>query len=183
MRERIDKGATPLFIPVLIMLILLGCVGYYVYLNNKDRRLTEEINSLKLAVEEKRRVLRSLEELERVRRTPLVSVISRWVHTFEDPLEARIRTEGRLREVLATLKTRDAQVRWIDSWETNGARQGLVKVSALVPSYEALIQVLRAVEGGTMPMILRSLQAKKEGMRIRVELEALVFFRVEHGAL
>lgn len=181
MRKGSRERMNPIIIPALVMVILLGSVGYYVYLNDTERRLTDQINSLKLAVEEKRRVLRSLEELDRVRQMPIVSVISRWVQTFDDPLEARIRTEGRLREVLASLKARDVQAKWLDSWETEGARQGLVKVSALVPSYEALILALGAIEGGTSPMILRSLQVRKEGVRIRMELEALIFFRVEHG--
>lgn len=181
--QEAKKRINPLILPALVLLVLGASVAYYMVLKAEEKEILEKIDSLRLAVEEKRRVLRSLEDLERIKRLPMIAAVARWVQSFNDPLDARMRAEANLTEILRASGAVEAKAKWEDSWEADGLKQGRLSATAYLPSYESVLRVIGSLESGSMPMILRSLEARKEGLRLRVSLTVSVYFRLEHESL
>ncbi|MGQ9859406.1 MAG: hypothetical protein ACUVS3_12065 [Thermodesulfobacteriota bacterium] len=173
----------PFVAPAVAALLLMGAVGYYFLLSHESRELMGEIRSLQRSIQEKRGVLRSLEELDMVRGSPMVAALARWVPSFEDPLEARLRCESRLLELLKVMGAADIHVKWEETISTDRVREGRLSAKALLPSFGSLLNWLEELEEGAPPMIPRSLEVRKEATRLRVSLWVSLFFRLEHGAL
>jgi hypothetical protein len=178
-----ERRIHPLVIPLVVLLALVGSLAYYMVLKAQEREILGQIQSLRLALEEKRRVLKSIEDMERIRALPMVAAIGRWVQGFQDPLDARMKVEENLAGILRNSGALEVKAKWEDSWESDGLKQGQISASASMPSFESLLKALGSLESGPMPMILRSLEVRKDGVRLRVNLKVSIYYRVEHDSL
>lgn len=172
-----------MMLPGITAVVLLAAMAYYLLLNQQGHKLLGEIKALEAKLEEARGHLRALEEWEHVRGSNLVWTLSRWVPLFQNPLEARLKLEGRILELLREVRAMDPSVEWKPPDGHKGIAQARVAARGLFPSYEALLKWLREVEEGTPPMIPTSLEIRKEGARLRVSTTMSLYFRVEHGTL
>lgn len=178
-----ERKIHPLVAPLVVFFILVGSLAYYMVLKAEEKEMLGQIQSLRLALEEKRRVLKSIEDMERIRALPMVAAIGRWVQVFQDPLDARMRVEENLTGILRNLGALEVRARWEDSWERDGLKEGQISASASMPSFESLVKLLGGLESGPMPMILRSLEVRKDGVRLRVNLKVSIYYKVEHDSL
>ncbi len=181
--RRSDRRIHPLLAPLVVFLVLVGSLAYYMVLKAEEKQVLGQIQSLRLALEEKRRVLKSIEDMERIRALPMVAAIGRWVQVFQDPLDARMRVEENLTRILRNSGGLEVKAKWEDSWDSDGLKQGQISASASMPSFESLVKALEALDSGPMPMILRSLEVRKDGVRLRLNLKVSVYYRVEHDSL
>lgn len=172
-----------MMLPGIMALVLIGTVVYYLILNQQSKALLKEIKVLEARLEEARGTLRALEEWERVRGSGLIWTLARWVPLFGDPLEARLRLEGRILELLREAKAAEPWVEWKASIEEKGTAQVRMRARGVFPSYQAVVNWTKELEQGSPPMIPVSMEIRKEGMRLRVSADLKVFFRVEHGSL
>lgn len=172
-----------MMLPGIMALVLLGAMAYYLILNQQSQTLLKEIKAVEARLEKARGSLRALEEWEGVRGSTFIWTLARWIPLFRDPLEARLKLEGRILELFREVRAIEPLVEWKISTGENGIAQARLAARGLFPSYEALLKWLEEIEEGTPPMMPTSLEIRKEGARLRVSTSLSLYFRVEHGTL
>lgn len=173
----------PMIVPAVVLALLVGAVGYYLSLSYQERRLLAQLRDIQTQLKERRAALRSVEELDAYRGSPLLLGVNQWAPVFADPVEARLRTEGRVLQALKEAGARAPTVQWEESKGASGVRQARLSVKAGFPSYGSLLRWLREMEEGAPPMLPRSLEIAKQGTQVRLLVTLSAFFRVEHDAL
>lgn len=182
-RPNPTRGFHPMMLPGVMALVLLAAMGYYLILNQQSRTLLKEIKAVEVRVEEARGRLRALEEWESIRGPSFTWTLARWVPLFQNPLEARLKLEGRILELMREVRAMEPSVDWKTPAGQQGIAQARLMARGLFPSYEALLKWLGELEEGTPPMIPTSIEIRKEGARLRVSTGLILYFRVEHGTL
>lgn len=172
-----------MMLPGIMGLVLLGAMAYYLILNQQSQTLLKEIKAVQAKLEEARGHLQDLEEWERVRGSDFIGTLSRWVPLFQNPLEARLKLEGRILDLSREVRALEPSVEWKTQAREKGIDQARLVAKGLFPSYEALLKWLAELEEGTPPVIPTSIEIRKEGSRLRVSTSLNLYFRVEHGTL
>lgn len=172
-----------MMLPGIMGLVLLGAMVYYLILNQQSQTLFKEIKAVQAKLEEARGHLQDLEQWERLRGSDFIWTLSRWVPLFQNPLEARLKLEGRILDLSRELRALEPSVEWKTQAGEKGIAQARVVAKGLFPSYEALLKWLAELEEGTPPVIPTSIEIRKEGSRLRVSTGLTLYFRVEHGTL
>lgn len=170
-----------MILPGIAALVLLGTMAYYLILNQQSKTLLKEIKTLEAKLEEARGHMLALEEWDRIQGTGLIWTMARWIPSYQNPLEARLKLEGRILELFREARALEPSVEWKPPAGQKGIAQARLVTRGLFPSYEALLQWLQEVEEGTPPMRPTSIEIRKEGHRLRVSTALSTYFRVEHG--
>lgn len=170
---------TEFFLPGLLLLMLIGIAGYNWYILSEGKAVQAFIEKTHAQIRADQTTLQLFEKMNQDKKIYLYYKLDEWIPIFQNFLEAKLFFSAKVAEALKSTGALEKE------WELNTPDLttkpylGEFCLEAVFPSYNALVEFLKAMEESVPPLLPEGAEIKKEGIKINASLTMLLAYRLK----